>query len=137
MTYDEILNDNHGIFHKLRLTMDGKVLDDYPENVGFNNMANDSSGIELGTTYASALTLEIRNVSAEILNQEVFVEDGARDSDGNFAWKPLGYFMAVSGSHDRGITKYIMYDRMAYKLAGQYVTSLTFPTTDKAVIEEI
>ena len=137
MTYDEILNDNHGIFHKLRLTMDGKVLDDYPENVGFNNMANDSSGIELGTTYASALTLEIRNVSAEILNQEVFVEDGARDPDGNFVWKPLGYFMAVSGSHDRGITKYTMYDRMAYKLAGQYVTSLTFPTTDKAVIEEI
>ena len=137
MTYDEILNDNHGIFHKLRLTMDGKVLDDYPENVEFNNMANDSSGIEVGTAYASSLTLEIRNVSAEILNQEVFVEDGARDPDGNFVCKPLGYFMAVSSSHDRGITKYTLYDRMAYKLAGQYVTSLTFPATDKAVIEEM
>lgn len=137
MTYDEILEDNHGLYHRLRLTLDGNVLQDCPENVEFNNMANDAAGIELGTTYASVLTMEIREPSVEILNQEVFVEDGVRDPEEKFVWKALGWFMAVSSSHDRGTVKYTLYDRMAYKLAGQYVTSLTFPNTDKAVIEEL
>lgn len=136
-TYNEVADQIHGVYHRLRLTLNGNVLDDIPNNVKFNNMANDSAGLEIGTAYCSKITFEITDPGTDIANQEVLIEDGVRDSDGSFVWSPIGYFMATDAPLDRGMVSYTLYDRMAYKLSGQYTTSLTFPTTDKAIIEEI
>ena len=136
-TYNEIADQIHGVYHMFRLTLNGNVLDDIPNNLKFNNMANDSSGLEIGTAYCSKITFDITNPGTDIANQEVLIEDGVRDSDGSFVWSPIGYFMATDAPADRGVVSYTLYDRMAYKLSGQYTTSLTFPTTDKSIIEEI
>lgn len=136
-TYNEVADQIHGVYHRLRLTLNGNVLDDIPNNVKFNNMANDSTGLEIGTAYCSKITFEITDPTTDIVNQEVLIEDGVRDSDGSFVWSPIGYFMATDAPADRGVVSYTLYDRMAYKLSGQYTTSLTFPTTDKSIIEEI
>ena len=136
-TYNEVADQIHGVYHRLRLTLNGNVLDDIPNNVKFNNMANDSTGLEIGTAYSSKITFEITDPSTDIVNQEVLIEDGVRDSDGSFVWSPIGYFMATDAPSDRGVVSYTLYDRMAYKLSGQYTTSLMLPTTDKAIIEDI
>ena len=136
-TYDEITNQVHGVYHRLRLTLNGTVLDDVPNNVEFNNTANDSSGLEIGTTYCSQITFDIENPSKDLRDLELLIEDGVRDSDGTYVYKKLGYFQVNSVKSDRGVSSYVCYDRMAYVFSGLYTTSLTFPTTDKAIIEEI
>lgn len=136
-TYNEIADQIHGVYHRFQITLNGNVLDDIPNNLKFNNMANDSAGLEIGTAYCSKITFEMTDPTTDIVNQEVLIEDGVRDSDGSFVWSPIGYFMATDAPTDRGVVSFTLYDRMAYKLSGQYTTSLRFPTTDKAIIEEI
>ena len=136
-TYNEIADKVHGVYHQLRITVDGVALPDKPDNVNFINVVNDSAGLEIGTTYCSQITFTIENPSKELKGEELYIEDGVRDSDGTFQYAPIGYFRVNTTVLERGIVTYTCYDRMAYALSGNYETSLTFPTTDKAIIEEI
>lgn len=136
-TYNEIADKVHGVYHQLRITVDGVALPDKPDNVEYLNVVNDSGGLEIGTTYCSQITFTIENPSKELKGEELYIEDGVRDSDGTFKYAPIGYFRVDSTILERGIVTYTCYDRMAYALSGNYETSLTFPTTDKAIIEEI
>lgn len=136
-TYNEIADKVHGVYHQLRITVDGVALPDKPDNVEYLNVVNDSGGLEIGTTYCSQITFTIENPSKELKGEELYIEDGVRDSDGTFKYAPIGYFRVDSTILERGIVTYTCYDRMAYVLSGNYETSLTFPTTDKAIIEEI
>lgn len=136
-TYNEIADKIHGVYHQLRITLDGVALSDKPDNVVFVNTVNDSTGLEVGTVYCSQLTFTIDNPSKDLKGEELYIEDGVRDTDGTFQYAPIGYFRVDTTSLDRGTVTYNCYDRMAYAFSGNYDTALTFPTTDKAIIEEI
>lgn len=136
-TYNEIADKIHGVYHQLRITLDGVALPDKPDNVVFTNTVNDEGGLEVGTVYCSQVTFTIDNPSKDLKGEELYLEDGVRDADGTFQYAPVGYFRVDTAVLDRGTVTYTCYDRMAYAFSGNYETALTFPTTDKAIIEEI
>lgn len=136
-TYNEIADKIHGVYHQLRITLDGVELPDKPDNVVFTNTVNDEGGLEVGTVYCSQVTFTIDNPSKDLKGEELYIEDGVRDTDGTFQYAPVGYFRVDTAVLDRGTVTYTCYDRMAYAFSGNYETALTFPTTDKAIIEEI
>lgn len=136
-TYNEIADKIHGVYHQLRISIDGVALPDNPDNVVFVNTVNDSTGLEVGTVYCSQLTFTIDDPSKDLKGEELYIEDGVRDTDGTFQYAPVGYFRVDTTALDRGTVTYNCYDRMAYAFSGNYDTALTFPTTDKAIIEEI
>lgn len=136
-TYNEIADKIHGVYHQLRISIDGVALPDKPDNVVFVNTVNDSTGLEVGTVYCSQLTFTIDDPSKDLKGEELYIEDGVRDTDGTFQYAPVGYFRVDTTALDRGTVTYNCYDRMAYAFSGNYDTALTFPTTDKAIIEEI
>lgn len=136
-TYNEIADKIHGVYHQLRITLDGVALPDKPDNVVFTNTVNDEGGLEVGTVYCSQVTFTIDNPSKDLKGEELYLEDGVRDTDGTFQYAPIGYFRVDTAVLDRGTVTYTCYDRMAYAFSGNYETALTFPATDKAIIEEI
>lgn len=136
-TYNEIADKIHGVYYQLRITLDGVALPDKPDNVVFTNTVNDEGGLEVGTVYCSQVTFTIDNPSKDLKGEELYLEDGVRDTDGTFQYAPIGYFRVDTAILDRGTVTYTCYDRMAYAFSGNYETALTFPTTDKAIIEEI
>lgn len=124
-----------------RVTLAGGITftqDDIP-NMTLTESMGDSNGIAIGSANAAELNLTLRNPGGiDYNNMLVEPESGLLLEDGTIEWIPLGKFWVtkVSTSDDYKTVKLSCADGM-YLLSGDYTSKLGYPTTLKAVVNEI
>lgn len=101
--------------------------------------ASGSSGISIGTANSASLKLTLRDAETiDYSNILVEPESGLVLPNGNIEWVPLGKFWVTnsSTSNDYKTVTLTCADGM-YHLTDEYESKLTYPTTVKAVVNEI
>ena len=101
--------------------------------------ASGSSGISIGTANSASLKLTLRDAETiDYSNILVEPESGLVLPNGNIEWVPLGKFWVTNSStnNDYKTVTLECADGM-YHLTDDYESALTYPTTVKAVVNEI
>lgn len=124
-----------------RVTLAGYLVLDQSRipNMTLNESASGNSGIALGTANSTSLTLTLRDAEVVDYNDMlVEPESGLVLPDGTIEWVPLGRFWVTNSSTSNDYTTVTLTcaDGM-YHLTGKYVSELAYPTTVKAVVNEI
>lgn len=124
-----------------RVTLAGAIVLDQTRvpRMTLDESASGSSEIALGTSNAATLKLTLKD--ADTINYNgmlVEPESGLVLPDGTIEWLPLGKFWVTnfSTSDDFTTVNLECADGM-YHLTGRYKSELTYPTTLKAVVNEI
>lgn len=108
-------------------------------NMTLEESVGGTAGIELGTANSATLRLTIKNADPiDYNNMLVIPESGLVLPDGSIEWVPLGVFWVTDSttSNDYKTLNLTCSDGM-YNMSGEYISSLTYPTTIKAVVAEI
>lgn len=104
-----------------------------------NESASGSSGVSIGTANSASLKLTLRDAETIDYN-DILVEpeSGLVLPDGSIEWLPLGKFWVTSSTTNNDYTTVTLTcaDGM-YHLTDDYESKLTYPTTVKAVVNEI
>lgn len=104
-------------------------------NFKFQNIINPNNEITIGNTCASSVTFSIYMPTVSLENKEITIFEGVR-VDTEIEYIKLGIFTVTKQTSDGEYTSYEAYDRM-YKADMPYFSDMTFPSTDKAILEEI
>lgn len=104
-------------------------------NFKFQNMINPNNEITIGNTCASSVTFSVYMPTVSLENKEITIFEGVKVGT-EIKYIQLGIFTVTKQTSDGEYTSYEAYDRM-YKADMPYFSDMTFPSTDKAVLNEI
>lgn len=130
----EIVKGNSARYYS-KYVVDGKEHTETLNNFKFLNMTNPNNEITIGNTCSSGVTFSVYMPQVSLENKEVTIYEGVKVSN-EIKYIKLGIFTVTKQTSDGEYTSYEAYDRM-YKADMPYFSDMTFPSTDKAILNEI
>lgn len=130
----QIVKGNSARYYS-RYVVDKKEHTDTLNNFKFQNMTNPNNEITIGNTCASSVTFSVYMPEVNLENKEITIFEGVRVGT-EIKYIKLGIFTVTKQTSDGEYTSYEAYDRM-YKADMPYFSDMTFPSTDKAILNEI
>lgn len=130
----EIVKGNSARYYS-KYVVDGEEHTDTLNNFKFQNMINPNNEITIGNTCASSVTFSIYMPTVSLENKEITIFEGVKVGT-EIKYIKLGIFTVTKQTSDGEYTSYEAYDRM-YKADMPYFSDMTFPSTDKAILNEI
>lgn len=115
--------------------VDGKEYNQTLNEFKYSNIINPNNGISIGNTCSSSVTFSIYNPEITLENKDITIFEGAK-GDSRIEYVQIGIFTVTKEESNGEYTKYTAYDKM-YKAEKGYFSELTYPSTDKAILEEI
>lgn len=115
--------------------VDGKEYNQTLNEFKYSNIINPNNSISIGNTCSSSVTFSIYNPEITLENKDITIFEGVKDNSG-IEYVQIGIFTATKEESNGEYTKYTAYDKM-YKAEKGYFSELTYPSTDKAILEEI
>lgn len=130
----EIVKGNSARYYS-KYAVDGKEHTETLNNFKFQNMTNPNNEITIGNTCASSVTFSIYMPTIGLENKEITIFEGVKVGT-EIKYIKLGIFTVTKQTSDGEYTSYEAYDRM-YKADMPYFSDMAFPSTDKAILNEI
>lgn len=130
----EIVKGNSARYYS-KYVVDGKEHTDTLNNFKFQNMINPNNEITIGNTCSSSVTFSIYMPAISLENKEITIFEGVKVGK-EIKYIKLGKFTVTKQTSDGEYTSYEAYDRM-YKADMPYFSDMAFPSTDKAILNEI
>ena len=130
----EIVKGNSARYYS-KYVVDGKEHTETLNNFKFQNMINPNNEITIGNTCSSGVTFSIYMPAISLENKEITIFEGVKVGT-EIKYIKLGIFTVTKQTSDGEYTSYEAYDRM-YKADMPYFSDMTFPSTDKAILNEI
>lgn len=130
----EIVKGNSARYYS-KYVVDGKEHTDTLNNFKFQNIINPNNEITIGNTCASSVTFSIYMPTVSLENKEITIFEGVKVGT-EIKYIKLGIFTVTKQTSDGEYTNYEAYDRM-YKADMPYFSDMAFPSTDKAILNEI
>lgn len=130
----EIVKGNSARYYS-KYVVDGKEHTETLNNFKFQNIINPNNEITIGNTCASSVTFSIYMPTVSLENKEITIFEGVKVGT-EIKYIKLGIFTITKQTSDGEYTRYEAYDRM-YKADMPYFSDMAFPSTDKAVLNEI
>lgn len=118
-----------------KYVVDGKEHTETLNNFKFQNIINPNNEITIGNTCASSVTFSIYMPAISLENKEIAIFEGVKVGT-EINYIKLGIFTVTKQTSDGEYTSYEAYDRM-YKADMPYFSDMVFPSTDKAILNEI
>lgn len=115
--------------------VDGKEYNQTLNEFKYSNIINPNNSISIGNTCSSGVTFSIYMPAISLENKEIAIFEGVK-GDSGIEYVQIGIFTVTKEESNGEYTKYTAYDKM-YKAEKGYFTKLTYPSTDKAILEEI
>lgn len=115
--------------------VDGKEYNQTLNEFKYSNIINPNNSISIGNTCSSSVTFSIYNPEITLENKDITIFEGVK-GDGGIEYVQIGIFTVTKEESNGEYTKYTAYDKM-YKAEKGYFSELTYPSTDKAILEEI
>lgn len=133
-TMTEIIKGNSARYYS-KYVVDEKEHTETLNNFKFQNMINPNNEITIGNTCSSSVTFSIYMPTISLENKEITIFEGVKVGT-EIKYIQLGIFTVTKQTSDGEYTSYEAYDRM-YKADMPYFSDMTFPSTDKAILNEI
>lgn len=130
----EIVKGNSARYYS-KYVVDGEEHTETLNNFKFLNMINPNNEITIGNTCASSVTFSIYMPTVSLENKEITIFEGVKVGT-EIKYIKLGIFTVTRQTSDGEYTNYEAYDRM-YKADMPYFSDMTFPSTDKDILNEI
>ena len=130
----EIVKGNSARYYS-KYVVDGKEHTETLNNFKFQNIINPNNEITIGNTCSSGVTFSIYMPTTSLENKEIAIFEGVK-VDTEIEYIQLGIFTVTKQTSDGEYTSYEAYDRM-YKADMPYFSDMAFPSTDKAILNEI
>jgi hypothetical protein len=130
----EIVKGNSARYYS-KYVVDGKEHTETLNNFKYQNIINPNNEITIGNTCASSVTFSIYMPTVSLENKEITIFEGVK-VDTEIKYIQLGIFTVTKQTSDGEYTSYEAYDRM-YKADMPYFSDMAFPSTDKAILNEI
>jgi hypothetical protein len=130
----EIVKGNSARYYS-KYVVDGKEHTETLNNFKFQNMINPNNEITIGNTCSSSVAFSIYMPTVSLENKEITIFEGVKVST-EIKYIQLGIFTVTKQTSDGEYTSYEAYDRM-YKADMPYFSDMAFPSTDKAILNEI
>lgn len=130
----EVVKGNSARYYS-KYVVDKKEHTDTLNNFKFHNITNPNNEITIGNTCASSVTFSIYMPKVNLENKEITIFEGVKVGT-EIKYIQLGIFTVTKQTSDGEYTSYEAYDRM-YKADMPYFSDMTFPSTDKAILNEI
>lgn len=130
----EIVKGNSARYYS-KYVVEGKEHTETLNNFKFQNMINPNNEITIGNTCSSSVAFSIYMPTVSLENKEITIFEGVKVGT-EIKYIQLGIFTVTKQTSDGEYTSYEAYDRM-YKADMPYFSDMTFPSTDKAVLNEI
>jgi hypothetical protein len=118
-----------------KYTVDGKEYNQTLNEFKYNNIINPNNSISIGNTCSSGVTFSIFKPQITLENKDITIFEGVK-GDSGIEYVQIGIFTVTKEESNGEYTKYTAYDKM-YKAEKGYFSELTYPSTDKAILEEI
>ncbi|WP_443723891.1 tail fiber domain-containing protein [Pseudoruminococcus massiliensis] len=118
-----------------KYTVDGKEYNQTLNEFKYSNIINPNNSISIGNTCSSSVTFSIFQPEITLENKDITIFEGVK-GDSGIEYVQIGIFTAAKEESNGEYTKYTAYDKM-YKAEKGYFSELTYPSTDKAILEEI
>ena len=115
--------------------VDGKEYNQTLNEFKYSNIINPNNSISIGNTCSSSVTFSIFKPQITLENKDITIFEGIKGNSG-IEYVQIGIFTVAKEESNGEYTKYTAYDKM-YKAEKGYFTKLTYPSTDKAILEEI
>jgi hypothetical protein len=115
--------------------VDGKEYNQTLNEFKYSNIINPNNSISIGNTCSSSVTFSIYNLEITLENKDITIFEGVK-GDSGIEYVQIGIFTVTKEESNGEYTKYTAYDKM-YKAEKGYFSKLTYPSTDKAILEEI
>ena len=115
--------------------VDGKEYNQTLNEFKYSNIINPNNSISIGNTCSSSVTFSIYNPEITLENKDITIFEGVK-GDSGIEYVQIGIFTVTKEESNGEYTKYTAYDKM-YKAGKGYFSALTYPSTDKAILEEI
>lgn len=115
--------------------VDGKEYNQTLNEFKYSNIINPNNSISIGNTCSSSVTFSIYMPAISLENKEITIFEGVKVGT-EINYIKLGIFTVTKEESNGEYTKYTAYDKM-YKAEKGYFSELTYPSTDKAILEEI
>lgn len=112
--------------------VDGKEYNQTLNEFKYSNIINPNNSISIGNTCSSSVTFSIYMPAISLENKEITIFEGVKVG----TEIKLGIFTVTKQTSDGEYTSYEAYDRM-YKADMPYFSDMAFPSTDKAILNEI
>lgn len=130
----EIVKGNSARYYS-KYVVDGEEHTETLNNFKFQNMTNPNNEITIGNTCSSGVTFSIYMPTVSLENKEIAIFEGVKVGK-EINYIKLGIFTVTKQTSDGEYTSYEAYDRM-YKADMPYFSDMTFPSTDKDILNEI
>lgn len=130
----EIVKGNSARYYS-KYIVDGEEHTETLNNFKFQSMTNPNNEITIGNTCSSSVTFSIYMPTISLENKEITVFEGVKVGT-EIKYIQLGIFTVTKQTSDGEYTSHEAYDRM-YKADMPYFSDMTFPSTDKAILNEI
>lgn len=130
----EIVSGNSTRYYS-KYVVDGKEHTETLNNFKYQNIINPNNEITIGNTCASSVTFSVYMPTVSLENKEITIFEGVKVGT-EIKYIKLGIFTVAKQTSDGEYTSYEAYDRM-YKADMPYFSDMTFPSTDKAILNEI
>lgn len=130
----EIVKGNSARYYS-KYVVDGKEYTETLNNLKFQNITNPNNEITIGNTCSSGVTFSIYMPTISLENKEITIFEGVKVGT-EIKYIKLGIFTVTKQTSDGEYTSYEAYDRM-YKADMPYFSDMAFPSTDKAILNEI
>lgn len=130
----EIVKGNSARYYS-KYVVNGKEHTETLNNFKFQNMINPNNEITIGNTCSSSVTFSIYMPAISLENKEITIFEGVKVG-AEIKYIKLGIFTITKQTSDGEYTSYEAYDRM-YKADMPYFSDMTFPSTDKDILNEI
>lgn len=130
----EIVKGNSARYYS-KYVVDGKEHTETLNNFKFQNIINPNNEITIGNTCSSGVTFSIYMPAISLENKEITIFEGVKVGT-EIKYIQLGIFTVTKQTSDGEYTSYEAYDRM-YKADMPYFSDMAFPSTDKAILNEI
>ena len=131
----ESLDGSARYYHQI--LVDGVELTDTIVEFKYSHTCNNSTNFSVGNTASAMVEFKIDEPSINLENKEIEVNQGLKLADGSMEYAKLGKFKVLSPEIERFQANYQCVDAMTYKMATVYESTLTYPTTDIAILKEI
>lgn len=130
----EIVKGNSARYYS-KYVVDEKEHTETLNNFKFQNIINPNNEITIGNTCASSVAFSIYMPAISLENKEITIFEGVKVGT-EINYIKLGIFTVTKQTSDGEYTNYEAYDRM-YKADMPYFSDTAFPSTDKAILNEI
>lgn len=115
--------------------VDGKEYNQTLNEFKYSNIINPNNSISIGNTCSSSVTFSIFQPQITLENKDITIFEGVKGNSG-IEYVQIGIFTVIKEESNGEYTKYTAYDKM-YKAEKGYFSELAYPSTDKAILEEI